>query len=117
LEQQQEKKVKSVSPHASTLPAGGIYMIQTGMCFALDNNVYKVGATGAGFTKRFNQYEKGGKEICFQLCDDYQSKESQLLGLFRNQFTQRKDFGTEFFEGDIVAMIETFNRFLLVNSK
>jgi len=102
-----------VEYHAGPLPAGGIYIIQTGMCFALDNNVYKIGSTGAGFSKRFSQYEKGAKEICFQLCDKFQSKESQLLGLFRDQFTQRKDFGTEFFEGDIVAMTKTFNKLLL----
>lgn len=92
------KELSRLKGSSGSLPPGGIYIIQTGMCFALDNNVYKVGSTGAGFSKRFSQYEKGAKEICFQLCDKFQSQESQLLGLFREQFTQRKDFGTEFFE-------------------
>lgn len=68
--------------------------------------VYKIGMTRKENHVRFDQYPKGSQLLFQIICDDCLNHETRLIRSFKTLFTQRTDYGREYFEGDYRAMID-----------
>ena len=90
-----------------------IYLIKEREFIKTNENIIKLGRTSQNEDKRFKQYPKGSKEIFKLLCKNSIQFEKELISLFKKTFTQRKDIGNEYFEGDYLIMMNiifaTFN--------
>jgi len=84
---------------------GGVYIIQ--LREFLDKNVYKIGMTTKGW-KRFDNYPKGSNLIMYMRVSNPKEIENKIKTKFIAKFTQKTDYGTEYFEGDIDKMIADF---------
>lgn len=82
-------------------------MVHTRHCMHTRMQVYKVGrAKDAG--RRLQQYPKGSRLLARLPVSHMLDSEKVLLTLCRANFLQRRDFGTEYFEGElgkVVAML------------
>lgn len=98
----QSNKVKTLN-HAF-IEEQWIYLCQTPHCFELHNDVYKVGRTSS-IEQRKRGYPKGTIFFACLRCTDAQSLETSLLHRFRALFKSRKDYGVEYFEGQLPSML------------
>jgi len=72
------------------------------------NNVVKVGRT-INPVNRLIDYPKGSKMYCVMLVVDAKATEDKICDTFRKLFIHRKDYGNEYFEGDIDEMKKYFS--------
>lgn len=82
-----------------------IYLVHCRASVNANENVYKIGKS-IDFNKRLSGYDKGTIPIFtiyVQECDNF---EMQLITLFENNYQSRKDYGNEYFQGDIKQMIQ-----------
>jgi len=81
-----------------------IYLIKTAK--AIDNNesVFKIGKTRQPDFKRFSKYPKGTKFVAQFRCNNCHIMENRLLEIFNTEFIRRRDYGYEYFEGDVSKM-------------
>jgi hypothetical protein len=77
-----------------------IYLLQEREFINKDEDVYKIGKTKQPNLKRVSQYPIGSIVIIQYRCIDCSKIERELLKLFTETFTLRKDIGSEYFEGD-----------------
>lgn len=83
---------------------GELYVIQTRHCVHTRMPVYKVGRSiDAG--RRLRQYPKGSLMMARLPVCRMKDSETVLLELCRARFNQRKDFGTEYFESDLIELV------------
>lgn len=88
----------------ATNAAGELYVVQTRHCIHTRMPVYKVGrAQDAG--RRLQQYPKGSRLVVRLPVSHMKDSEGMLLALCRTNFVQRRDFGTEYFEGNICKVV------------
>ena len=87
-----------------------IYIIQTREFIELKRNVYKIGKTCQPIHKRHGQYPKGSLLLFAIPCINCSSLERNIITLFKEKFIQRTDLGTEYFEGELKAMIIEINK-------
>jgi hypothetical protein len=79
-----------------------IYLLQ--LREFLNTDIYKIGMTKNNNLTRFNQYPKGSV-LQFQLCcKDCKKLERDIIKIFKAKFKQRKDYGNEYFQGDLKEM-------------
>ena len=83
---------------------GCIYIIYTRACKNGDEGVYKIGKTG-DYLKRQSQYDKGGEMLFVANVINRHESENLIKAGFSKEFVQRRDYGTEYFEGDIFEMV------------
>ena len=77
-----------------------IYLLQEREFIKTSESVFKVGMTQQINHERFRQYPKGSV-LLFQIkCKNCRISEKQILTAFKLNFIQRKDIGTEYFEGN-----------------
>ncbi len=89
-------------------------MMHTRELHTIQLDIYKIGRSHI-LDNRMKQYPKGSKIICMINCENSVLCEKELIKLFKANFIQRLDYGTEYFEGDKRKMIkEIFN---FINSK
>lgn len=82
-----------------------IYLVHCRASVNSNENVYKIGKS-IDFNKRLSGYDKGTIPIFtiyVQECDNF---ERQLITLFESNYQPRKDYGNEYFQGDIRQMIQ-----------
>lgn len=81
-----------------------IYILQRADFVTTGQNIYKLGRTVQNCTKRIQNYPKGS--ILFLQINTRDSiiVEKNLLNLFEELYTKRKDYGLEYFQGDIENM-------------
>lgn len=84
-----------------------IYLLQEREFKNSNENVYKVGRTTQPQFKRFNQYPKGSLLYLHMICNNSSNMERLVLKKFKEIFTQKKDYGREYFEGNYKTMIRT----------
>jgi len=77
-----------------------IYLLQEREFLNKDEDIYKIGKTKQPNLKRVSQYPIGSIVIIQYRCIDCTKIERELLKLFAETFTLRKDIGSEYFEGD-----------------
>jgi hypothetical protein len=83
---------------------GYIYIIREREFLKTKENIYKIGKTCNKEVKRLQSYPKGSRLICTFFVQDCHTVERDLISKFKIEFKQRKDIGTEYFEGDISKM-------------
>jgi hypothetical protein len=86
---------------------GYIYLIREREFVRLGESVYKIGRS-KNFEKRFESYPKNSEILCCTFTKDQFRAERTLIHLFDSLFTQRSDFGREYFEGNRAKMIQEF---------
>ena len=75
-------------------------------------NIVKFGRTSRGFDQRISSYPKGSLllAVCPIKPDDIVVAETQLLLAARLMFTQSTEYGSEYFEGDRVELVDMMNK-------
>lgn len=71
------------------------------------DNIYKLGRTNRPFIKRYREYENITTNPFIEMvinCKNSIKAEKDLLALFKKSFILRKDFGNEYFTGNIKKM-------------
>ena len=91
------------------MPTNYIYLLQEREHIRLNEEIYKIGRTKQEDLKRFKQYPKGSKLLLYQVCDDCDNLEKELIKEFKNKYIHRKDIGNEYFEGQLNDMIKDIN--------
>lgn len=81
-----------------------IYLLQEREFIKSNSPIYKIGKT-KNHKCRMSKYPKGSYLIILMPCDNSDEKEKELLNIFNEKFIQRKDIGTEYFQGNIKDMI------------
>ena len=66
--------------------------------------IYKIGRSSQENDNRIKQYPKGSQLICFIKVVDSKFMENEMMHLFKHKYIQRKDIGSEYFEGNLVMM-------------
>jgi hypothetical protein len=100
------KIVKEVKSKASTMivdDSGYVYIFYTRASKNGDESVYKIGKT-AEYIRRAGQYTKGGNMKMVLNVKNRHDAENKIKKYFKIEFIQRRDYGTEFFEGDLFEM-------------
>lgn len=87
-----------------------VYLLQEREFIKTGENIFKIGMTTQSGLARFKQYPKGSKLLLHVLCHGSRLVESVAIIKFKQMFKQRRDIGTEYFEGDPYQMMtELFN--------
>jgi len=68
----------------------------------------KIGKTRQPDFKRFSKYPKGTKFVAQFRCNNCHIMENRLLEIFNTEFVRRRDYGYEYFEGDVSKMQGTY---------
>jgi hypothetical protein len=89
-----------------------IYLIQTAEFVLNDENVYKIGKTKQEKFKRFNSYKKDYKIHFFRNSNNCDKTEKEIIELLKKKYKQRKDIGTEYFEGFVDDIILDINNII-----
>lgn len=82
-----------------------VYILKTREFLRTGENIFKIGRTEQKNVKRFEQYPKGSTLYFQSVCDNCRECERKIINQFKNKFIQRKEFGNEYFEGDLKEMI------------
>ena len=83
-----------------------IYLLREREFIKTNEEIYKVGMTKKENFERFNQYPKGSLLLFQMICNDCANIEKDIIKIFKEKFIQKKNIGTEYFEGDFNEMIE-----------
>ena len=83
-----------------------VYLLQEREFIKTNEKIYKVGMTQKENFERFNQYPKGSVLLFQIICHDCKNMEVQVIKQFKEKFIQRKDIGSEYFEGNYKSMID-----------
>jgi len=82
----------------------GLYLIKLREFIKCNENVYKIGKS-IRLNKRIKSYPKNSKLELVYLCNNCNKAEQKILNIFDNEFIKRKDYGNEYYEGDVQIMI------------
>ena len=74
---------------------------------------HKIGKTTKPLLKRFNQYPNGSRLILQMECLDCDYCEKKLLELFRSKYTNKLEYGREYFQGDSISMTRDIFEFIM----
>lgn len=81
-----------------------LYLIHLRESIKCNENIYKVGRTQTGPDKRIKSYPKGSNLIAQFCVSDAVQAEGELLKLFDAKYKQIKDYGREYYQGDLNQM-------------
>ena len=76
-----------------------VYLLHSKVHINSDEHVYKIGKT-RNFPGRFQQYPKGSVVLGVWNCRDCSGVERDILFSFRRRYEERRDAGSEYFQGD-----------------
>lgn len=83
---------------------GELYVVQTRHCIHTQLPVFNVGRSEDA-DRRLSQYPKGTVMLARLPVSRMVESEALMLALCRSTFIERKDFGPEFFEGDLYKVV------------
>jgi hypothetical protein len=82
-----------------------IYLLREREFIKLNQEIYKIGMTTKSNYGRFLQYPKNS-ELLFQMkCINCVKNERTILKKFENKYIKQTDIGSEYFEGNVLEMI------------
>lgn len=84
-----------------------VYLLREREFIKTEENVFKIGKTKQNGLSRFKNYPSGSELIVHVKCIDCDSSERKLIDLFKEKYKQRKDIGTEYFEGNCIDMMNS----------
>jgi hypothetical protein len=70
-------------------------------------NIFKIGKS-RHITERLKSYPNGSLPLMVLPCENCDISEKVIQNVFEKKFIHRKDIGREYFEGDIVKIMECF---------
>ena len=91
---------------------GFIYLLQEREFIRLNEPVYKLGKTKQTQLKRFASYPKGSSLLIHLQCFDCDTAERVLIEQFNTLFIRKKEYGSEYYEGDKELMIRTITNYI-----
>ena len=91
----------------------GIYFIHTRELISSKEPIYKLGRSN-NLECRVRNYPKGSNVLFTMNCKNSIKCEKHLIKLFKEKFIQKKDYGTEYFEGDKDEMINEIYNYLYI---
>jgi hypothetical protein len=97
------KEIKPKAPIMVVDDSGYVYIFYTRASKNGDESVYKIGKT-AEYIRRAGQYTKGGDMKLVLNVKNRHDAENKIKQYFKVEFKQRRDYGIEFFEGDLFEM-------------
>jgi len=98
--------------------SGYIYVIKEREFVKTNENIYKSGKTKRTINERLCQYPKNSILLFTMFVHNCHETEQKIIKELKNKFIQRKDIGTEYFQGDINKIIkEVFDICNLCNIK
>jgi len=92
-----------------------IYLLQEREFIKTNENIFKIGMTTKKNYERFNQYPKGSILLFQIICNNCKHIEKIIIKIFKEKFIQRKEVGTEYFEGNYKIMIDII--YLILNKR
>jgi hypothetical protein len=95
--------------------AGYIYLLRTREFINANNNIFKIGRTEQCDGKRFAGYPKGSEIEFIIHINNNVEVEKTLIDIFKKEFIQKIEFGSEYFEGDRYKMIEHIYKLSMEN--
>lgn len=84
------------------------YILQEREHINIQKPIYKIGRTKQEGLRRFKQYPKESKLIIQESVSDCCAVEKEIIKLFDKKFTNRREIGREYYEGDIVEIKKYF---------
>jgi hypothetical protein len=93
----------------------GIYLLKEREFVRCGDNIFKVGRSG-NVPGRVKQYPKDSDLYVMILCKDSVTIEKDIINLFNDKFNRMKDYGAEYFEGNLNDLIETLRNYMKDNS-
>ena len=98
----QEIKEETIEEKSQYSKQGFLYILRTRENVRLDEPVYKIGKT-YDIEQRLKNYPKGSELLkSIKVCERHVA-ERVLLREFSSKFTNREEFGNEYFEGDLLV--------------
>lgn len=88
-----------------------IYLLQTREF--INSSIYKIGKTTKPLLKRFNQYPNGSRLILQMECLDCDNCEKKLLEIFMTKYTNKLEYGREYFQGHSISMTRDIFNFII----
>ena len=86
-----------------------IYIIQEREFIRMKEDIYKVGIT-KDILRCYNEYPKSSKLIYTRICNT--NFEKEILKKLEKNFIQKREYGTEYFEGDYNEIIICINKII-----
>lgn len=87
-----------------------IYLIQEREFIKTEEDIYKIGKTTRDVEKRKKEYPKGSKMYFNTSVSDCHKCEDKIKEVFNEEFVQRLDIGTEYFEGNLKDMMKKISQ-------
>ena len=91
------------------MSSGYIYLLQPLRSITDNEEIYKIGKTKRNNFKRFNEYPIGSILLLQSSCKNCDLMERRLLKIFDEKFIKQKDYGIEYFKGDLFEMKKVIN--------
>lgn len=85
-------------------PDDYVYVIKEREFIKTNEDIYKIGRTIKGHSKRVLQYPKGSLVLDIIKVPDAVLYEKEIKRVFNKKFIQRKDIGTEYFETTLIKL-------------
>lgn len=92
-----------------------VYLLQEREFIKTKENIYKIGRTSRTIKKRLTGYPKKSKLIFHKEVQNSRNIEKIIKNKFCEEFKQRKDIGTEYFEGNVDKMITMYKEIIKEN--
>ena len=86
------------------------YLLQEREFIKSNEPIYKIGKTSKTMLTRLKGYPKNSNVFYSNIVDKKYNIESNIKKKFIKEFIQRKDIGSEYFEGSIIDMINIINK-------
>jgi hypothetical protein len=80
--------------------------------FIEEGKIYKIGRTSKEMYETLAGYSKGTKVLAYYYCKNIVEAKRELKKKFIDTFTQRAEYGSEYFEGKIEEIISTMHEVL-----
>lgn len=96
--------------------SGYIYLVLQREFINNQNHVYKFGRSHDA-SKRIKQYSRGSVCVYLSYVNEYKLVGQNLIAKLAEKFTQRKDIGTEYFEGPLHELIITISEYIISSNQ
>lgn len=101
------KERKYIKKYVKKNMPGIIYLLQERASCNINEPVYKIGKTRQDIKKRLAGYNKGSKLLLkINVNNNLDQIELNIIKSLKINFSQRKDYGNEYFEGDLIKIIK-----------
>lgn len=111
LKHERELKVGRSQIYEDWQDIGLIYLIREREFITINKPIFKIGYT-KNVDVRMPKFPRNSETLLSISVNHPYQREQDLLKLFGQQFTAKKEYGSEYFEGDPACMLKTAVNFL-----